>query len=263
MDLGIQNAVWERDRGICRNCGRKVTKTIDTVKDTTERLSSIKEIPVFRWSNECWKCGKETPIVTYHLDVNANHHIGDIPKLDATLARKYPFVKKTFSKTMGCEVTANTCIHCGSLQGNWFTAEDLFEKLSSEDDMNKLIDTLLPNNLSYSDLLTDPEDRQVFELKSSAGHVHHKDGNWKNDDFDNLVLLCRDCHLRMKPHGRNAPLGESRKEEKQKGREKREKRQADTWRARYYANRGSHVKKRGVKTAAGHQQRSIPDYKQE
>lgn len=31
---------------------------------------------------------------------------------------------------------------------------------------------------------------------SSQLHVHHKDGNWKNHDIENLITLCVGCHLR-------------------------------------------------------------------
>jgi 5-methylcytosine-specific restriction endonuclease McrA len=263
MDLRVRNAVWERDRGICQSCGKKVTETIDLVKDTAQKLSAIKEIPIFRWSNNCWKCGKETPIVTYNLEVNDSYLIGDIPRLDETLAKRYHFVKKTFSRTMRREVVANTCIHCGSLQGNWFTMEDLLEKLTDEEDMTKLIDALLPNDLSCDDVLPAQTRKQV-ELKSPAGHIHHKDGNWKNDDLDNLVLLCWNCHRRIKPHGRNAQWGESREEEKRKARRKREKTQTDVWRANYYAKRRNNSnKKMEVETEAEHLQRSISDYEPE
>lgn len=30
--------------------------------------------------------------------------------------------------------------------------------------------------------------------------IHHKDGNWKNNNLDNLVCLCRSCHIK---HERN------------------------------------------------------------
>src|SRR3990167_4360396 len=32
-------------------------------------------------------------------------------------------------------------------------------------------------------------------------HVHHKDGNWKNDILENLETLCSSCHL--KDHWQN------------------------------------------------------------
>lgn len=99
---------------------------------------------------------------------------------------------------------------------------------------------------------------------SPAGHIHHKDGNWKNDDLDNLVLLCWNCHRRIKPHGRNAQWGESREEEKRKARRKREKTQTDVWRANYYAKRRNNSnKKMEVETEAEHLQRSISDYEPE
>lgn len=26
--------------------------------------------------------------------------------------------------------------------------------------------------------------------------IHHKDGNWKNNNLDNLICLCRSCHIK-------------------------------------------------------------------
>ena len=26
--------------------------------------------------------------------------------------------------------------------------------------------------------------------------IHHKDGNWRNNELDNLVCLCRSCHMK-------------------------------------------------------------------
>lgn len=107
--------------------------------------------------------------------------------------QKYPFVKRTFSKTRREEVIANTCVHCESLQGNWFIMEDLIDMAHNRD--MKLIDLVLPNNLTAEDLHINREDYKP--MMTSLGHIHHKDGNPKNNDPGNLVLLCRDCHAKI------------------------------------------------------------------
>lgn len=202
MDDELRNRIWSRDKGVCQNCQRKLFA--DPHEKVVEKLSSLKEIPIYKWFKECWKCQKETPLVTYDFEgFFSTFHIGDIEKLDRVLMQKYSFVKKTFSKTMGCEVIANTCVHCGSLQGNWYVMEDLLEMHYNEN-MNDLIDIVLPNNLTFEDLY-DPEDfrDESFSLKLSTGHIHHKDGNPENNNPTNLILLCRDCHAKIQSQLRN------------------------------------------------------------
>jgi len=195
MDYELRNRIWVRDRGICQNCKRKLFQ--DPYKVIVEELSTLKGIPIFKWSKKCWKCQRETPIVTYDFTVGYSFRLGDIEKLNKILMQRYPFVKKMLSKTMGTEVIANTCVHCGSLQGNWFVGEDLIEMATDGVDMNKLVDLVLPNNLTFQDLPIEKQEISPFRVRLSIGHIHHKDGNPKNDDSDNLVLLCRDCHEKI------------------------------------------------------------------
>jgi hypothetical protein len=36
-------------------------------------------------------------------------------------------------------------------------------------------------------------------MSTTTLEVHHVDGNWRNDDWLNLVTLCHDCHVDAKP----------------------------------------------------------------
>ncbi len=89
------------------------------------------KIPIYQWDGRCWKCGKITPHVSYDFDCGSSHHIGDLSLLDKKLMELYPFIKRVYSHAMKQEVIANTCIHCGSLQGNFFILEELVEMASS------------------------------------------------------------------------------------------------------------------------------------
>lgn len=89
------------------------------------------KIPIYKWDTHCWKCGKTTPHISYDFDCGSDRSIGDLLLLDIKLMELYPFVKKIYSHTMQHEVIANTCIHCGSLQGNFFILEDLVDMGSS------------------------------------------------------------------------------------------------------------------------------------
>lgn len=235
-DYELRNQIWLRDQRVCQNCGREVFETIDPQKNLKATLSTLKEIPIFKWFKECWKCQKETPIVTYDLTLGYNFHLGDIEKLDKIVMEKYPFVKRTFSKTRGTQVIANTCVHCGSLQGNWFILEDIIDMVYSQD-MNELIDIVLPNNLTVEDLPFSVNELKPFKEKTSFGHIHHKDGNPKNNNPDNLILLCRNCHLRLHSGRSHISRVSYYRKERERRRVTREKKQVEKWRSNYYARK--------------------------
>jgi len=155
MNDDLRNKIWERDKGTCRKCGRNLTSVIYPIEIIKEELSTISEITVLKWHQHCWKCGNETPVVSYNFtDGYYDRKIGDVDKLDTILMEKYSFVKRKYSHTRGEEVIANTCIHCYALQGNFYVGQDLFEMRCEEVDLDKLIDIMIPNELKPVDLLT-------------------------------------------------------------------------------------------------------------
>ena len=107
----------------------------------------------------------------------------------------YHFVKKIYSKTMEQEVIANTCVYCGSLQGNWFVGEEIILDIIYQG-LDKFLDKILPNNLTLEDLALDKEDPmfQPYPNIKTFGHVHHVDGDRSNNELENLLLLCPSCH---------------------------------------------------------------------
>jgi hypothetical protein len=98
---------------------------MDNPFSRVDNLSQLKEIKIYKWENYCWKCKKMTPRVSYSFEYKYDYSIEEIHKLDEILLKEYPFVKRIYSKTLEEEVIANTCIHCGSLQGNCFIREEL------------------------------------------------------------------------------------------------------------------------------------------
>ena len=199
----LRNEVWNRDKGTCQKCGRRLYKVVDPYEGVIEALLSLKDIKIFKWVKNCWKCHEETPVVTYDFALGYNYHIGEIGKIDQMLMKMYPFVKRVFSKTMEEEVTANICVNCGALQGNWFIMEDLIKMKVEEEDMAELVDTILPINLEIEDIPIEKEDLKPFRQKLSLAHVHHIDGDRENNDLHNLVLLCRTCHVKTHSESRS------------------------------------------------------------
>ena len=109
------------------------------------------DINIYKWKSKCWKCSKEITKVSYFFASKySSHTIGSVQKLDEILAKKYPFIQKVFSKTMGKEVIGNICVHCNAYQGNWFIAEELLLDLAYKD-MHNYIDFRIPNTFSDDD----------------------------------------------------------------------------------------------------------------
>jgi hypothetical protein len=200
MKDNVKFLVWERDKGICQKCGKKLTETINEMEDAIDELNKMVEIPIYKWKHDCWKCKKETDMVSYDFVFLYNHSIGDIKKLDEILLRKYSFVKNIYSKTQRKMVIANTCIHCGSLQGNFFVGKELMD-MQYVEDMDKSIDMNILNKLQFEDFPNYEDDEFIHQRKITKGknilaNIHHKDCNRDNNNPDNLVLLCRDCHFK-------------------------------------------------------------------
>jgi hypothetical protein len=179
-------------------CNKELFEVVDLYQEALDELASIREIPIYKWLKKCWSCGKETPVVTYDFMDFVFYPIGSIEKLDLFLRQKYPFVKTKYSSTMELDVVTNICVHCEELQGNWFIMEDFREMQMNEVDFSKLIVQKIPNTLTIEDLHDDSEFGLVRRENRELGEVHHKDGNPHNDDPDNLILLCLNCHAKTK-----------------------------------------------------------------
>lgn len=97
-----------------------------------------KKIPIYEYKNRCWKCGKDTTIITYWINCGSSRVIGDIKKLDEYLMKLYPFIGEAFSKTRDERYIANLCEFCNALQGQWFVHEELID-CSSQDGEMKIV----------------------------------------------------------------------------------------------------------------------------
>ena len=125
-------------------------KSLEDICDQFEKkISELKEIKIYKWNKDCWKCHKETLHVSYCLVFQGVvlGCIGDIEKLDEILLKEYSFVKKVFSKTQGRKVIGNTCVHCGAYQGNYFIFDEFLHYVIEED-----LDKTIPNILNDNDM---------------------------------------------------------------------------------------------------------------
>ena len=199
FDSEIRRNVWKRDRGICKDCRIKLYEEFNITKDAINAVNlSLCKVDILKYEKPCWKCNKLTSIVTYDEYLGGNLHIGDVEKIDKILEEKYPFVKKVFSKTQEREVIANICIHCGSTQGNFFIIEDFVDKSQ----LNYSIDATIETNLKPEDFGLDESNPYIEEEEIEGfAEVHHIDKNRENNNLNNLILLCKGCHL--KRHSKN------------------------------------------------------------
>jgi hypothetical protein len=240
MDEMLRSIVWKRDRGICQECGIKLTKTVypPNPKDVASKeLSNLTEIPIIKWKWECWYCSKDTPIVSYYFEnYFTSYSIGMIDKLDSLLLKEYSFVNRTYTKSMG-KVIANTCINCNKPQGNSHVAHELSDLMApwkKEEEKQSLIETTIPNYLIVDDLGLPDIEPPPYEEKILAGEIHHIDLNWQNDEQSNLILLCKPCHSKL---GKKSTSFQSRKIARANAKSRKQKKEADKWRKNYYAKK--------------------------
>lgn len=199
----LRRQVLERDKRVCQACGRQLWANVlvDELGETRDDIERTlrDEVAVLRWTHECWKCENSTPIVSYYLTAAYNHSIGDIESLDCMLMERYSFVKRQYSHTRERRVIANSCVHCGSLQGNKYVLDDLLGFLAGYSEARPEVDLYLPNCLSWEDLGLDglklPGPRLIE--RPLPAHVHHVDGDPGNTVLENLVLLCPECHVQV------------------------------------------------------------------
>lgn len=112
---------------------------------------------IYRWQRVCWKCHKYTEIYSYFPMCDFNKigsdleqysvgiGIGDITYFDEKLMSRYPTIKIKYSSVVKASYPANTCKHCGAMQGRNYVVEDpdvIFNDLYSEnpyDNMKKYL----------------------------------------------------------------------------------------------------------------------------
>lgn len=186
--------VWERDRGLCRDCGKNLLVEERVSDGLRAAHAALKGIPVYRWEEPCYFCGKTTPIVTYSFSLNYDYCISGVSALDELLGKDYPWVKLAYSRSQDKIVMCNTCTHahCGKIaMGNNYVKNALitFEEAG---ELERLRVGEIPNVTAPEDF---PEIREehVDVRHSLEGRVHHLNRNREDRQLSNLVLLCRQC----------------------------------------------------------------------
>lgn len=94
---------------------------------------------IYRWERECYKCKKKTPVYSYYLDYDLADldelfsmggptvGLGDLNYIDELLSKQIPTIQQRYSNTTKSNYMANTCEHCGALQGRNYVVDDPHE----------------------------------------------------------------------------------------------------------------------------------------
>lgn len=114
-------------------------------------------VKVYAWKKTCYRCHKQTTVYSYYLGYQLQEAyaeycwemmgIGDIPYLDALIAERHPMIKLCSSKTAQATYMANTCEHCGAMQGKNFVVDDpheILDELYMEHTMEQYFIETLP-----------------------------------------------------------------------------------------------------------------------
>lgn len=124
-----------------------------SVEEFVYRHFAMNGINVYCWNKFCWKCNKATPVYSYYLKLDlskvtdlfkydAEVGIGSFESLDRCLRLAYPSITQKYSRTVNGIYTANTCVHCGSLQGRNYVVEDpheIFHEYFFEENLDKFL----------------------------------------------------------------------------------------------------------------------------
>jgi hypothetical protein len=133
------------------------------------------------WQGEivCWSCKKATRVYTW-----PGHEMW---AKDGPERGRPATLKRLFSRTAGVEYLANTCEHCGRIQGDFF----LFMESSGP--------------FAYRDVarmscyVCGYQDAEWLEKTGRRRklHIHHVNWNHKDNSSGNRVWLCERCHIEV------------------------------------------------------------------
>lgn len=128
---------------------------------------------VYCWNIVCWKCRKPTKVFSYfplydlslydeHFGYCMGIGLGSIPAMDSYMIDHYQNIKIMYSRTTNSSYAANSCEHCGALQGRNYVVDDPHEIMGSlffNHDMYKY----LHETITYDKVKLELSDiRQVF-----------------------------------------------------------------------------------------------------
>lgn len=145
--------------GVFAGCSNyPVCKSTLNLPDLVLKYIQKYGLNIYRWEKECYKCKKKTPVYSYYLDYDLADldelfsmagrtvGLGDLSYVDELLAKQIPTIQLRYSNTTKSKYMANTCEHCGALQGRNYVVDDPHEiigELWHNRDMQKFLYTTI------------------------------------------------------------------------------------------------------------------------
>lgn len=138
----------------------------------SQEITLIAKNPIYIGLNKqnCWKCKKDTPVISLgcksfkveelndddeliwelNTDFSFFDYVEYIPnEIKNIVVDKFPFYKQAFSKTVKSTYWINHCIHCSSIQGDHFLHNEPDRAFFPTDVQSARVLTLLRMNLKY------------------------------------------------------------------------------------------------------------------
>lgn len=135
-----QYKIREGKYGIFAGCSRfPFCKSTLSLPDLVLKYIETHGIGLYCWERVCWRCGEKTKVYSYYLDYELHDldelfgnggpliGLGDLSYVDALVSKEIPSIKECYSKTTKSKYMANTCQHCGVLQGRNYVVDDPHE----------------------------------------------------------------------------------------------------------------------------------------
>ena len=119
-------------------------KSTNSIADLTYDILLENGMAIYELESEFWKFHKPIKIISYfpyfdfcaidpnliNIDGLSILRLSVLETIDEKLQNDYFHIKKMYSKKAGYSYVANTCHHCGALQGSTMSLQNAFEKLN-------------------------------------------------------------------------------------------------------------------------------------
>lgn len=157
-------------------------RSTKSVADFTYELLVEFGINIYEIRRSCWKCKKVVPIRSYFPKIDlmkaekALEEIKNLERirlsvlgsLDTRLSQKYATICVRESERAGFAYMANTCPHCGGLQGSQLALSEMYERLlqmnESLTESNCVIETIAVNEKTLPKQEWDDAMKKITEL---------------------------------------------------------------------------------------------------
>lgn len=118
-------------------------KSSRSLADITYDILQENGLAVYELETKCWKCNETIKMISYFPYIDFCNIDSDFEKIDYLKAirlsvlqnvdkkiqKEFPNINENYSKKAGFSYIANTCMHCGALQGSSIALSNMFEEL--------------------------------------------------------------------------------------------------------------------------------------